>query len=716
MTTISGLKARVGEKFGGRSKWLRAALLATCLLLATRVALASEPNKAAPGTSSAGIDFPTVPARHTQVRALLENAMKYVAAGNGMVDTVSGYPFEGWNHDPKQGLFLRSFTQLTAIGLYMELLANVVAGSADTPGLARDQALAQLTRLVASLRADQRDPRLGARGLLVNFLDLATGKRLGPLASDVDKSAILDAFGPDRGEVIWKALQAKGWITPRNQGREGAIQRSGTYGAEHFDGPLSPYADEATKRRLMEILDQRVVLVVFGDNANLSASAARSIGALLDPSIADRPEVAALRRELGRFLDDQREGYARLYDAKTGLFDFGWDATRDRLFGWEDLQGRWTIGHMDYFVNEFRGPATFVAARFGLPAEAIGNLGFKIKPYRVRDGSDIYTLAPWEGSAFQALGLVLSLSERERPSWRALLGNAVDIEVDYAARHHLPGFLSESYTGEGARYTGDVGIPAITVSPRPRVTDAASLYCLGAAYTIAPEKVERFLEANWSLVSTLLTDHGPWEGYNVTRREPIRFQTSAHTLALILGLLGTGPDHMNRFARRDGCEGRLDEAFRPGVGANLLAEGTQIFAWTGKGGHVQGARRGSGFHVVGNQAGLLGVAFVPSRGEGINLSGTRLILRYRSVGPMDPVHIALKPKDAAGLIAKEIFTQFESTGGQEKEIQVVLPAMAGLARVKEVVITHERGAKSEPVDLSVTRLEFQPMPPAGAAR
>ena len=143
---------------------------------------------------------------------------------------------------------------------------------------------------------------------------------------------------------------------------------------------------------------------------------------------------------------------------------------------------------MDYLVNEFRGPATFVAARFGLPTDAIANLGFKMKPYRIADGRDVYALAPWEGSAFQALGLGLSLGERARPSWRALLANMVDIEVDFADRKGLPGFLSESYTGEGTQYTGSVGIPEITVSPRPRITDAASLYTLGVAYSIEPAR------------------------------------------------------------------------------------------------------------------------------------------------------------------------------------------------------------------------------------
>src|SRR5262249_28793285 len=150
-------------------------------------------------------------AEHKHARAILENALALCAPANKMIDPASGYPFEGWNHDPEQGLFLRSFTQLTAIGLRMELLGKVAAGYADTPYVSREQALTQLTRLVTTVRQDQRDPRLSADGLLGNFLDLAGGKRLGSLVADVDKSRFVDALGRDKGEAVWKALQAKGW-------------------------------------------------------------------------------------------------------------------------------------------------------------------------------------------------------------------------------------------------------------------------------------------------------------------------------------------------------------------------------------------------------------------------------------------------------------------------------------------------------------------------
>ena len=298
--------------------------------------------------------FPTVPPEHEHVRALLDNALRYVDPAAGLFDKVSGYPVEGWNQDPERQFSLRSFTQLTAIGHSMELLACLAAGEAEVPFLSREEALTRLAKLVASLRQDQRDPKLSAGGLLVNFLDLNSGQRQSPLTGSADREPFLAAFGPEKGQTIWAALAAEGWITPRGDGREADITRGERYGYDHFDGDLALFRDETTRQRILTLLDRRVVLVVFGDNANLSASAAKTIGALLHPSVKDDPVAAKIRRELECFLDDQAPGYARLYDAQVGQFYFGWDATRDRLFGWEGLQGQWVTGHMDYLVNEFR--------------------------------------------------------------------------------------------------------------------------------------------------------------------------------------------------------------------------------------------------------------------------------------------------------------------------------------------------------------------------
>jgi hypothetical protein len=681
-------------------------------------AATDELGQASPGETP--YQFPTVPPRHHHARELLASSMRYVALENRMIDPISGYPFEGWNQDPAKGLYLRSFTQLTAIGQYMELLANIIVGTCDTPFLSRKQALANLAHVVKSLRQDQRDPKLSAGNLLGNFLDLATGKRLGPLAVDVEKHKFQAAFGRDKAEAIWKALQAKGWIIPRGNDLEADIARSAKYGSEHFDGPLAPFSDNATKTKIMDILDPRVVMVVFIDNANLSAAAAKTIGALLNPGIKDHAEIPELRQELERFLEDQQAGYARLFDANAGQFYFGRDATKDRHFGWVNLQGKWVTGHVDYLVNEFRGPATFVVTRFGLPIAAIKNLGFKMKPYLMQDARDVFVLAPWEGSAFQALGLELAMTELERPSWRKLLENVVDVEIDYSMRNKLPGFLSESYSGEGVQYTGSVGIPEITVSPLPRITDAASLYTLGAAYSVAPEKIEQFLAANWPLISSLLTEHGPWEGLKGANQEVIRFQTTAHTLALILGLLGTGSDHMKAYLESKGLRPGLDEIFKPGEDVDLLSSDTQVFAWNGKGSPIHSSRDKVAFHARTDRVSNAGIAFVPSSSQGANLSGGLLSLRYRSFVAIDKAVITLKPVGSAtaveALIPTQIFCHLASTGGQEHELRVPLPAAPGLAQIKEVVITFGPESQGRPIDLSVTHLRVVPIAGEGDQR
>src|SRR5262249_35711775 len=154
-----------------------------------------------------------------------------------------------------------------------------------------------------------------------------------------------------------------------------------------------------------------------------------------------------------------------------------------------------------------------------------------------------------------------------------------------------------------------------------RITDAASLYTLGAAYTVAPEQVERFLGANWPVVEKLLTDHGPWEGYNVTRKEAIRFQTTAHTLSLALGFLGTGSEQMTRYLASRELGGRLAEVYRPGEAVDLLAEEARVFAWAPKEGDVvRSQREKGGFRVQGERAGEVGIAFVPP-GRGASLTG-----------------------------------------------------------------------------------------------
>ena len=465
----------------------------------------------------------------------------------------------------------------------------------------------------------------------------------------------------------------------------------------------------------MAILDRRPVTIVFGDNANLSTSLATAIGTLLAPAVRDNPGVDELRKDMERFLDNQQEGYSFLYDAEAGLFSFGWDADRDRFFDWRDGEGHLRTVHMDYLVNEFRGPTAFAIMRYGLPTEAFAGLGFTMKPYRLENGDEVHVLAPWEGSAFQALGLGLSVADGGYRGWNVLLKNMVQVEIDYSRRHGLPGFLSECYVGDGARYTGDVGIPDIAVNPKPRLTHVASLYTLGVAYAVDPDGVERFLADNWTTISSLLTDHGPWEGFDARRKEPVRVQTSAHTLSLILGLLGTGQDDLMRYLESRGLHDRLQELYRKGADADLLAGGNRFFAWDVGGAALQSERGPGGLHVRGAGVKELGVAFVSPRREGVNLSNGTLRFRYRSGEPLGRAKIQLKPAappagGAAGgaRLPIELQLRLERTGGEEAEVRITLPATVGLARIREAVLVGVPAGAGGAVDLTVTGFEFTP--------
>lgn len=708
------MNARVSwllDRFTAPRRWLAGVSL---ILAAAAPSSVQSQTPAAPPREEPGFRFPTVAAEHPHARALLAGSLRYISPENRIFDAESGYPFEGWNQDPARGLFLRSFTQLTAIGQGMEVLANIAAGLCDVPFVSRRDALARLSQQTRSLLRDQADPRLSADGLLGNFLDLATGKRLGPLTSDVEKSKLEAALGAPKADAVWQALAARGWIVPRKDGREAGVSRAANYGWEHFTGELAPFKDNDTKQKIMDVLDDRVVMTVFVDNANLSASIARCIGALSTPDVKDTPEAVDARQKMEQFLELQREGYTRLYDPAAGQFYFGRDATRNRLFGWNDLEGQWVDGHVDYLVNEFRGPATFVVVRYGLPIDAIQNLGFKIRPYKAIDGRVLHVLAPWEGSAFQGLGFELAMAELDRPSWRKLLEDFVAVEIDYSTKNRLPGFLSESYSGRGNQYTGSIGVPDVTVAPDPRITDAPSLYTLGSAYAVAPAAVEAFLAANWTTIDDLMTDHGPWEGYNATSRQPILFQTSAHTFSLILGLLGTASDHMKTYLDSHGLHGRLDQVFQVGEAVDLLAEAvSSAFAWDAPGNPVKSGREAAGFVVQSPQIQEPGVAVVAKSDRGFDLSGLELNLRYRLKSEVAPVVIALKPVKTAtnsgpGLIPTEITIELAPTGDAVAETRVQLPATPGLSQIKEVVLTFGAPARGKPLDLTIVEFKAKP--------
>ena len=236
---------------------------------------------------------------------------------------------------------------------------------------------------------------------------------------------------------------------------------------------------------------------------------------------------------------------------------------------------------------------------------------------------------------------------------------------------------------------------------------------MGAAYVIAPEKIEKFLADNWPVISKLFTDHGPWEGYNISSKKVINFQTTAHTLSLVLGFIGSGSEHMKRYLDSKNLSRRLMESYPPGDAVDLLAEGVQVFAWSDQKAGVKSNREKNAFFVKGDRAARLGIAFITPRPEGLDLSGGVMTIGYRSTQPLDFATIAFKPANpssanTSALVTKELFTRLSVAATSPSELSVILPATPGLRNVKEVVITHEPNT-AQPIDLTIERFTVKPV-------
>ncbi len=685
---------------GLRDRLIKSILVLSGSVLLSGIALGGEPD-------ISPFSLPTINPSHVHMRQLVENALGYIRPGQGLFDESSGYPVEGWNDDEQSGLHLRGFTQLTTIGEWLELLAHIAAGYADQPYISRTDALTRLDRVTRCLIQDQADPRLSDRGLLCNFIGFENGRRVAPLASDAYKKDFIEVHGEQEGQAVWRALAKCGWVRPLANDEQGEIIRGSGfgYGQAGFKGALAPYSSREGQIKIMTILDRRVIQVVFGDNANLSASVAKSIGLLLQPGIKNDPLATGIRERLELFLEGQTSGYRALYDARRGLFRFGWNATHKQFLGWGDWQGVWQAAYADYLVNEFRGPLQFVVTRFGFPDDPLRHQTFKIKSRVGARGQELFTLGVWEGSAFQALGLSLFMNERAYSGWRAILENAVRINLDYSRTHHLPGFLSEAYSGNGNQYTGKIGVPDITVVDDVRITNAPSLYTLGVAYSVLPHEVERFVRDNWKEILLLFTDHGPWEGANVTSGLPIKCQTAVHVMSLILGSLGVGDEAMARYLEQRGLLGKLRQIYPCGESVDLLSPALRTIVWSPDGSPLQLSRGKNEIRLTGNKVRQAAVSwFLDQPAEGISLSGNELRIRYRNRGgALKGVLNLERPATEGRNVSQEIFVSFRHTGWWAQELRIPLPATPCLLGINKVTLLLGPVADVQKVDLTLSK-------------
>jgi hypothetical protein len=237
---------------------------------------------------------------------------------------------------------------------------------------------------------------------------------------------------------------------------------------------------------------------------------------------------------------------------------------------------------------------------------------------------------------------------------------------------------------------------------------------LGAASQIAPDQIEHFLETNWPAISRLFTKHGPWEGFDTKRHTAIKYQTTAHTLALILGGIGSAPDNMRRYLEFKGLQSNLLAWYAPGNAVDFLSPETQIIPWTSDGSPIHFSRGENSFHVEGRPLRNGRVTLAMPQAGGVNLSGGELLIRYRASAPIEHAVITLTKVQGGSYVEpqfpNQIFVRFSATESGEGEIHVPLPATPGLARTKELVLALGKDSEAVEADLTIAALKLVPYP------
>ncbi len=206
--------------------------------------------------------------------------------------------------------------------------------------------------------------------------------------------------------------------------------------------------------------------------------------------------------------------------------------------------------------------------------------------------------------------------------------------------------------------------------------------------------------SNWPAISALLTDHGPWEGYNTRNKAPVRFQTTTHTLSLILAALGSADENMRRYLDLKGLTGGLDKLYKAGEYFDFMNRNSQPVAWTSDGSPITFRKEAAGCLFEADFKDTAGIAFPALQEQGISISGGMLRLRYRSQTAIKSSRITFKRTHPATkdleTIPVEIFLEIKKTGEKEETIEILLPATPALQAVKEIALVFgEQGQRTK---------------------
>ncbi len=601
-------------------------------------------------------------------------------AAHGAFESTHSYPNEGYSQ--------RLYTQPTDFGFTAQLLSNLIAGRIVVDYMTRDQAIAIFKNMITHLLDDQTNSKIGVMGLLpwMNF----------------------DSSTQD-------------WRRDLDYGK-GIATKNG--------------------RRFMA-----------GDNLNMAMAFAASLGALSQTEDNGAGDIAVIKSKLQAFLNNQAAGYACLASNVGGDNPDG--AIRRGIIISENAGSDYAVsscndvrngGTTVAFVNEadtlnpdrsinvafersfgseFRAGILFAVLNYNLPNSVYKNLKVEIENYSKGNGWT-YVVATGQGSAFQMLWPTLGTPETLNRAQLRMQENFVDAALDYAGKTLQPGFLSAAYGSSGG-YIPGIGIPDIAIYPAGLNAVSTSLYTLGAAFGVDPDRITPFLETMLQRFPGLVTSHGLWEGVDMQTSSGavIQQQINPNVASFILGILGSGAQDLLEYLT-PAQETRLNTILWQPAGADydVVASSPDAFSWQMAGQPAfTSSRNGDAYHIQAGSLVGIGTAFKQGSSGSINTSGKRLLINYRAstnAASATAANLKIEFKDVNGLVIRQQVNLVDLRNtGQNVVNQVVidLPEFIGTAQINEIVFVLTGSGKSldvtfEDVDL-IDLDSTQPLVPGG---
>lgn len=433
--------------------------------------------------------------------------------------------------------------------------------------------------------------------------------------------------------------------------------------------------------------------VAFVDNSNLAASLGATIGALSD--LTDS-RVVHIRQNLDLFLDRQEEGYRYLYDTWTQQFKGGAFISTGATFSY-------SVGT---FGSETRTGVEFISLRYDIDPTAYEKLKATMTSYTMTDGRVLPVAKTFDGGAFQMLWTTLTMPENMSEGLSKTLRDFVDASLDYSQKKNLLGFLSAGYKAPNM-YDGTAGISELAENTAAHTETFSTLYALGAAYMVSPEKVGNFLREIFIRQPGLVTTSGYLEGYNHATSSLIQEKVSANQLSFLLGIIGQGPQNTVRYFTDRGRLDRLNTLFNYGSAsnANLLIESASIVQdsdyryW-----YIDSATR----HMVIRNSWFWDYSFSFYQNNR-NIAGKTLRVRYKSKTPNLKLQFLFMNRSSSGQTFTAQSTPYYNVSGSdttEKEILISLANTPMMSSIDRIAMFFDITPENTPVDFELTGFDL----------